>query len=126
MNNIIHIITSPFKNAWQGAMKIKSFIPIYGIKRSFEIILKNILWLETVVRLEKDLSTSDPKVEPKVPINVVRYSRDIISLDDWKNRDAIIRIRGEYGLTQFQKHLDRGDFFYTAYWEDKFLGFLMG
>lgn len=117
------MIDSLVRNAQQGKRKIKSLLPIYGLAGTFSLIIKNTFWAETFWQLHKELSLPDPQVEPKIPIQILHYSLGL-NLDTWAGRSEILKIRGEYGLEQFKRLLERGDVLFCAYWGDLFTGYL--
>lgn len=112
------------EHAIRGWRKATSLLPIYGLKDTFLIVIKNIFWLEKMCRLEKDLSVPDKMLGSKVPLRIVPYTNNNLQIDTWVDRSAILAIRGNYGLQQFKERFERGDMMFAAYWEDKFVGFV--
>lgn len=117
-----YVLSSPLRHIHRGIRKIESFVPIYGVRGTLKIIARNVLWVETVYRLEKDLQIPESKVEPQIPIVVIMFGD--LDLSEWEGREQVQQIRGHYGLSQFRERLDRGDLLFSAYWESKFVGFV--
>lgn len=113
-----------YTNYRQGLYKINSLLPLYGVWGTIKIVIKNIVWVERMYRLEKDLSGSEEQVTPKIPLRVIYYSNDDLDLTMWKGREQILHIRGEYGILQFKKRFRRGDKIFVAYCGDDIVGFV--
>jgi RimJ/RimL family protein N-acetyltransferase len=120
-------MTSPirrfFHNASLGWNKFTSFLPIYGIRGTTALLLRNFLWVELNYRLEKDLGIADPEVKTAIPINVVSYCKGF-DVSEWKSRKEIEKIRGKFGLTRFHERLDRGEILFVGYCRDNIVGFV--
>ena len=120
-------MTSPISrfsyNASLGWNKFTSFLPIYGIRGTTALLLRNFLWVELNYRLEKDLSSADPEVNAGIPINGVPYCKGF-DVSEWKSRKEIEKIRGKFGLTRFQERLDRGEILFVGYWGENIVGFV--
>ena len=120
-------MTSPvrrfFYNASLGWNKFTSFLPIYGIRGTTALLLRNFLWVELNYRLEKDLGDADPEVNTAISIDVVSYCKGF-DVSEWKSRKEIEKIRGKFGLTRFQERLDRGEILFVGYCRDNIVGFV--
>ncbi len=112
-----------YRNALQGFRKVKALIPIYGVIGTLKIVVKNILWVEVMYRFEKNVSNEKLTVTPKIPLTITVYSSrdEVHQIKGWQE---IFKIRGEYGLEQFNKRLGRGDLCFAAYTDEQFTGYL--
>jgi len=90
---------------------------------AFRLIWKNIFLLETVCRLEKDLSIPDKKVEPAIPLDIEIVSNRL-GVENWPWVGKIHAIRGDYGVEQFHNRFGRGDLCFAASSEGIFVGFV--
>jgi hypothetical protein len=107
----------------RGIFKIKSLLPIYGSRGTFNKIIKNIFWLERMYRLEKKIDGKLIEIELRMPLicKVISIENDIMS---WNGRSDILSIRGEYGWVQFIERIRRGDLLFTSYYGKIFVGFV--
>ena len=110
-------------NAAQGKRKFTSLYDIYGLWGAIKYISKNLLFIETVCRLDKNLHEAEKIVHPKIPIKIGILKKGLI-LDEWNGKEDILSIRGIYGLEQFAKRFNRGDLCFVAYSHDDFAGFV--
>jgi hypothetical protein len=107
-----------------GISKFFGLIPVYGVIGAIREILKNLFWLEITYRFRKDITIPDNnKIQPKIPIQIMVYDQSL-DLANWPGKQEIIKIRGEYGIKQFQDRLDEGDLLFCAYSEEVFTGFI--
>lgn len=117
-------ITQKFiRNVRKGKHKFASLYPIYGLWGTLRLVLKNTLFLEIVFRLDKELSTPDTLVEPKIPMTIEIYDKNF-DLNSWSGKEEILKIRGTYGLEQFAERFARGDLCFAAYSNSDFVGFV--
>jgi len=117
------ILQKLFRNAKQGGRKFVSLYRAHGLMEAIKQTWKNVFLLETVCRLEKDLLIPDKQVEPGIPLNIEVLDKGF-DLQNWHGRKEILKIRGEYGLDQFQMRLERGDLCFAAYSNGEFTAFV--
>jgi hypothetical protein len=110
------------ENAERGRRKFASYAEQFGVGGAIRQVWRNVFLIETMCRLDKDLQVMEDKVEPKIPLVVKPYSK--IDFDGWRDRPAILAIRGDYGLIQFKERFERGNIFFAAYSGDYFVGFV--
>ncbi len=107
-----------------GVSKLLGLIPVYGFAGAMRQVLTNLFWFEITYRFQKDLTITDENtIQAKIPIQIVICDRKL-DLANWIVRHEIIKIRGEYGLKQFQDRLDEGDLLFCAFSDEKFTGFI--
>ncbi|MBK6710278.1 MAG: hypothetical protein IPG51_08100 [Chloroflexi bacterium] len=111
------------KNFQEGKRKFVSLYQIYGLRGTLERIWKNVILIETVCRLDKDVALPDPFVEPKIPLDMEIYSKGF-DLNNWAGKKEILELRGQHGLEQFAKRFNRGDLCFAAYSNGNFVGFI--
>ena len=116
-------MSSLFRHTVQGWGKIRSLVPLYGLWGTFKIVVKNILWVERMCRLEKNLGVLENPIQLRIALKIVPYVNDL-QFKRLEDRSEILTIRGNYGLQQFRKRFERGDIMFAAYREDKFVGFV--
>lgn len=104
--NLWDLARRPIANLRRGVLKFQSLLPLYSLRETIRLVQRNIIWVEISLRLEKDLAVPEAHVEPKVPLEVQLFSNDL-ALDTWDCRDHILKIRGEYGISQFAERLAR-------------------
>jgi len=118
----VYSLASPFRHAFRGYYKLTSFISIYGFWGAAKRIWSNVFLFETVHYMVKDLSTSEEKIVPKLPLKIT--PRTELDFDDWDGTQAILELRGEYGIAQFRERFARGDVFFPAYSGGKLAAFV--
>lgn len=124
MGIISNSLTRTVGNFRRGKNKIESLLPLYGLIGTSKLIMKNTLWFERVYRLEKNLSTPEDQVNPKIPLQLMIFSGSDLDVDSWEGKKRIFEIRGEYGIAQFKERLARGDLLFIAQWQEKDVGFV--
>lgn len=117
------ILRKLIRNAGQGRRKFISLYRAHGLREAVRRTWNNIFLIETVCRLEKDLTAPDETVEPAIPLNVEIMDTDF-DLVNWHGKKTILELRGEYGMEQFRARLDRGDLCFAAYSSGEFTGFV--
>jgi len=117
------ILQKLFRNAKQGGRKFVSLYRAHGLVEAIRLIWNNVLLVETVCRMEKDLSVPDIQVESRIPLNIEVLDKGF-DLQNWHGRKEILKIRDKYGLDQFQMRLERGDLCFAAYSNGEFSGFI--
>jgi len=110
-------------NARQGRRKFISLYRVYGLGEAIKRIWNNILFIEAVCRLEKDLTVPDKLVEPLISLDIEIMEKGF-DLHGWRGQKEILEIRGEYGVEQFRVRLERGDLCFAAYSLGEFAGFV--
>ncbi|GAB4403091.1 MAG: hypothetical protein OHK003_30780 [Anaerolineales bacterium] len=111
------------QNAAQGKRKFVSLYRVYGFETALQATWRNIFFIETVCRLEKDLAIPDSPLTPAIPLTIeLLSSKD--NLTTWTGKKEILALRGEYGMEQFHVRLQRGDLCFTACSEGGFAGFV--
>jgi RimJ/RimL family protein N-acetyltransferase len=121
--NIMYLFGVIHKNGQQGKRKFVSLYPIYGLWSTLQQISKNILLIEPVYRLDKDLNLHDIPITPRIPLSVGFYSKGF-DIDNWDGRKEILNIRGNYGIEIFKNRLERGDYLFVGYSNREFVGFV--
>lgn len=111
------------RNAAQGKRKFTSLHRAYGLRVAFHATWRNIFFIETVCRLEKDLATPEAPVTPVIPLTIQILSSET-NLETWQGQKEIFSLRGEYGREQFHIRLQRGDLCFAAYSEGRLAGFV--
>ena len=119
---MIRILTSLFEHAGRGQRKYKSYTQVFGTWGAIRQLWRNVLLLEKVYRLDKDLLIREAKIEPKIPLFISPCRG--IELNGWRDKQSILEIRGEYGLSQFKERFDKGDVLFTAFNEGHLAGFV--
>ncbi len=122
-NDINSILQKLINNAKQGKRKIDSFYPIYGFWETIRQVWKNVIQFEKYFRLDKELGKTVKPVMPKIPIRIEIIRRGF-DLEKWTGKKELLEIRGEYGLEQFQKRIERGDLCFAGYSNRAFVGFV--
>lgn len=117
------ILRKLIRNAGQGRRKFISLYRAHGLREALGRTWNNIFLIETVCRLEKDLTAPDEIVEPAIPLNIEIMGMDF-DLVNWHGKRTILELRGEYGMEQFRARLARGDLCFAAYSNGGFAGFV--
>jgi hypothetical protein len=117
------IVHRLLRNAAQGKRKFISLYRVRGLGEALQATWRNVFFIETVCRLEKDLAIPDPPVMPAVPLHIETLS-NASDLTTWQGQKEILALRGEYGMQQFHARLKRGDLCFTACAEGRFAGFV--
>jgi hypothetical protein len=120
--SVLQSLTSPFRHAARGYYKLSSFISVYGFWGAVNRIWNNVFLVEKVHYMVKDLCTPEEKIIAKVPLDIIPYTN--LDFDHWDGIQAILNLRGDYGITQFRERLARGDVFFPAYSDGKFAAFV--
>lgn len=117
------IVQKLFSNAKQGRRKFVSLYRAHGLVEAIKLIWNNVLLVETVCRLEKDLTVPNKQVEPRIPVDIEVLDKSF-DLQNWQGRKEILKLRDEYGIEQFHMRLERGDLCFAAYSKGEFTGFV--
>lgn len=117
------IIQKLVRNAAQGKRKFVSLYHAHGLVDATKRTWNNIFLIETVCRLEKDLSVPDRLAEPAIPLTIEALDRGF-DLMNWQGKKEILELRGEYGIDQFRIRIERGDKCFAAYLNGEFAGFV--
>jgi RimJ/RimL family protein N-acetyltransferase len=118
-----NIIQELLNNFIQGKKKFSSLYKIYGFRETINLISKNILLIENVCRLDKDIAIPVRTVIPKIPLSVDHYSKGF-DIDNWEGRKELLNLRGDYGLEVFRNRFERGDYLFVGYSEGEFVGYI--
>lgn len=111
------------QNIQSGIEKFQSLLPIYGFRGALKQILRNIFVIEVSVRFEKNLLSPEEKVIPKIPLEIVPLHGEV-NLDQWGIREALLQIRGLYGVEQAEDRLRKGFVLFSAISEGRLAGFI--
>lgn len=106
-----------------GVNKFRSLLPIYGFWGAVGQVQHNVLLIEVMYRFEKDLRLPEERTVPKVPLQVTPLQGDV-NFEQWGIREAVLKIRGEYGMDQFKERLANGDVMFCACSNEKIAGFI--
>lgn len=106
-----------------GINKINSFLPVYGFWGTLNQIARNVFLVELTCRFEKILAIPEEKVVPKIPLEVIPLIGEF-DLDTWGIIDALLQIRGQFGVEQAEERLENGYVMFCAVSEGKFVGFI--
>lgn len=106
----------------RGARIINSSLRARGLWQTLRLAIEALLSIHFCYRLEKALTNPEEKVEPKIPLTVTTISgSSSLEADDLNN---ILRLRGDFGITNFHERLERGDVLFCAHSEREFVGFV--
>lgn len=111
------------RNAALGRRKFVSLYRAQGFREALRAAWRNVLLIETVCRLEKDLAVPDKPVLPAIPLTIETLNATS-DLTTWQGRREILALRGGFGMEQFQARLRRGDLCFAAFSEGRFAGFI--
>lgn len=111
------------KKIQSGVRKFRSLLPIYGFWGTVGQVLRNVLLIEVMYRFEKDLRVPEKKAIPTIPLQITPMKGDV-DFEQWGIREAVLKIRGEYGLDQFKERLANGDVLFCACSHEELAGFI--